>query len=161
MHESRTPGELSAQLSVEPPKKNWGEWIAFILSLMVGAGFVWAFYKSPSMGWELIWIWVLTTGILGAIGALIARAHPLSIVAAFIASPITPFHPALSSGMVSAAVELWIRKPSALKDDLNNWRGWWRNRVARTLLVFFLTNLGTAIGFWIAGPRVFGKVISG
>ena len=65
--------------------------------------------------------------------------------------------------MVSAAVELWIRKPrvgdfEALRDDVGSLRGWWRNRVARVLLVFFLTSLGTAIGVWIAGFQMAAKL---
>jgi pheromone shutdown protein TraB len=102
---------------------------------------------------------VLTTGTLGALGALVSGAHPLSILAAFVASPITPLHPALASGMVSAAVELWLRKPKvgdfeALRVDLDTLGGWWRNGVSRLFLVFFLTNLGTAIGVWVAGFRL-------
>src|SRR3546814_15676028 len=56
--------------------------------------------------------WVLTTGTLGALGCIIAGGHPLSVLTAFVASPLTPLHPALSSGMVSAAVEAWMRKPT-------------------------------------------------
>jgi pheromone shutdown protein TraB len=37
-------------------------------------------------------------------------------------------------------------------------RGWYRNRVARVLVNFMLTNLGTAIGVWIAGARILGKL---
>ena len=106
---------------------------------------------------------MLTTGVLGAVGAAVAGAHPLSILAAFVASPLTPLHPALASGMVSAAVELWVRKPRVgdfeqLRDDVGSLRGWWRNRVARILLVFFLTSLGTAAGVWIAGFKMAARL---
>ena len=37
--------------------------------------------------------------------------------------------------------------------------GWWRNRVARVMLNFFLTSLGTAIGVWLGGARMLGKLI--
>src|SRR3546814_5594934 len=80
--------------------------------------------------------WVLTTGTLGALGCIIAGGHPLSVLTAFVASPLTPLHPALSSGMVSAAVEAWMRKPTYrdflyLRDDTSasraggatGWRG--------------------------------------
>src|SRR3546814_16173299 len=91
--------------------------------------------------------WVLTTGTLGALGCIIAGGHPLSVLTAFVASPLTPLHPALSSGMVSAAVEAWMRKPTYrdflyLRDDTISLKGWWRNRVARVMVNFFLTNLG-------------------
>jgi pheromone shutdown protein TraB len=38
-------------------------------------------------------------------------------------------------------------------------RGWWRNRVSRVFLVFFLTSLGTAIGVWIAGFRLVDRLV--
>ena len=79
----------------------------------------------------------------------------LSILAAAVSSPLTPLHPALASGMISGAVEAWVRKPKVedfaqLRDDVMHWRGWWRNSVTRVFLVFFLTSFGTSIGVWIA-----------
>ena len=108
--------------------------------------------------------WVLLTGGLGALGCAIAGGHPLSIAAAFLASPLTPLHPALASGTVSALVEAWLRKPThadfmSLRDDVTTLRGWWRNRVARVLLNFFLTSLGTAIGVWLGGARLLGALV--
>ena len=107
--------------------------------------------------------WVLVTGTLGALGCAIAGGHPLSVLSAFVASPLTPLHPALASGTVSAVVEAALRKPTyadfmALRDDVNTARGWWRNRVARVLLNFFLTSLGTAIGVWTGGLKILGAV---
>ena len=65
---------------------------------------------------------------------------------------------------VIALVEASLRKPTyadfmALRDDVQQLKGWWRNRVARTLLNFFLTSLGTAIGVWTGGLRMLGKLI--
>ena len=69
----------------------------------------------------------------------------------------------VASGTVSAFVEATLRKPTyadfmALRDDVQHWRGWWRNRVARILLNFFLTSLGTAIGVWLGGAQLIGKL---
>jgi len=153
-----------APLRAEPPPSSFGRWFGIALLVLVVGGFAWAFTQSASVGIDTVMIWVLTTGILGAIGAAVAGAHPLSILAAFIASPITPLHPALASGMVSGAVELWVRKPrigdfESLRDDIDSVRGWRRNRVSRVFLVFFLTSLGTAAGVWIAGLRLLGRLV--
>ena len=61
--------------------------------------------------------------------------------------------------MVSAFIEAWLRKPTyadflSLRDDTSEWRGWWRNRVARVLVNFFLTNMGTAFAVWLAGAKL-------
>ena len=63
-----------------------------------------------------------------------------------------------------ALVELRLRKPAypdflALRDDAQTLRGWYRNRVTRVVLVFMLTNLGTVAGEWMAGARIFGKLL--
>jgi len=156
---SVAPAVELAALRAEPPPSHWGKWFGYAFIAFILGGFVWACTQGRHVVVDALTTWVLATGIGGALGCLVARGHPFSVIAAFIASPITPLHPALASGMVSAAVELWARKPrvgdfAALRDDLTHWRGWWRNRVARTLLVFFLTSLGTAVGVWIFGFRV-------
>ena len=42
-----------------------------------------------------------------------------------------------------------------LRDDITHWSGWWKNRVARTLLNFFLVCIGTIIGEYTAGIHIF------
>ena len=105
--------------------------------------------------------WTAITAIGGALGALAAAAHPLSILAGALASPITPLHPVFASGMVSGLVEAWVRKPrvtdfAALRDDLLHWQGWRRNRVARVFVTVMLTNIGTGIAVWIAVTKMGG-----
>ena len=141
-------------------------WFSIALAVFVLGGFAWGFWRGGlDVGADLLLYWVLLTGTLGAIGCAVAGGHPLSILAAFVASPATPLHPALASGTISALVEAWLRKPThadfmALRDDVATVRGWWRNRVARVLLNFFLTSLGTAIGVWLGGARMLGKLLA-
>ena len=136
-----------------------------LLTVFVLGGFAWGFWHGGlAVGAELMLYWVLLTGGLGALGCLAAGGHPLSILAAFVASPVTPLHPALASGTISALVEAWVRKPTygdflSLRDDVATLRGWWRNRVARVLLNFFLTRLGTAIGVWLGGAKLLGALV--
>ena len=140
-------------------------WFTIALAVFVLGGFAWGFWHGGvEVGAGLMLYWVLLTGVLGALGCAIAGGHPLSIAAAFVASPLTPLHPALASGTVSALVEAWLRKPThadfmSLRDDVATLRGWWRNRVARVLLNFFLTSLGTAIGVWLGGARLLGALV--
>lgn len=140
-------------------------WMETIIGAFLLGGFAWGFWQGGvDVGADLLLQWVLATGLLGALGCAIAGGHPLSILAAFIASPLTPLHPALASGTVSALVEASLRKPTyadfmALRDDVQQLKGWWRNRVARTLLNFFLTSLGTAIGVWTGGLRMLGRLV--
>lgn len=161
--ETRPPEVIREELEALP-KKSDIPWFTIALSVFVLGGFAWGFWRGGlDVGSDLLLQWVLATGVLGAIGCAIAGGHPLSILVAFIASPITPLHPALASGTLSALTEAWLRKPTyadfmALRDDVQHWRGWWRNRVARVLLNFFLTSLGTAIGVWTGGLRMLGRL---
>ncbi len=160
-----TESPLSIRHDLESvPQKSNVPWFTIALAAFLVGGFAWGFWRGGiDVGSDLVVQWVLTTGILGAIGCAIAGGHPLSILAAFISSPLTPLHPALASGTVSAFVEATLRKPThadfmALRDDVQTVRGWWKNRVARILLNFFLTSLGTAIGVWTGGARMLGKL---
>ena len=165
LEQTGSPVEQVAELQRPPPPRRWPKWLGWGLMAFLLAGFVWGFSQGREVGTDLLLFWILATGVLGAIGCIAAGGHPASVAAAFAASPITPLHPALGSGTVSAAVELWLRKPTVadfgrLRHDLDTWRGWWRNRVARVLLNFFLTSLGTAIGVWLAGARMIKALFS-
>jgi pheromone shutdown protein TraB len=136
-----------------------------LIAFLVG-GFAWGVWQGGfEVGGQMLLHWALITAVGGALGCLAAGGHPLSILAAFVSSPLTPLHPALASGTVSAAVEAWVRKPTyadflRLRDDTGHWKGWWQNRVARVLVNFFLTSLGTAIGVWMGGARMWGKLLN-
>lgn len=153
--DQQPPADQLSEVNGEPKPSNFGKWFGYALIVVVLGGFVWGFAHSEKLGLDLLINWVLITAGMGALGALLAAAHPFSIIAAAISSPITPLHPALASGMISGAVEAWVRKPKVeefarLRDDVMHWRGWWRNSVTRVFLVFFLTSFGTSIGVWIA-----------
>lgn len=162
--DTRAPAAIREELEALPEKSGVPYFTLGLAAFVLG-GFVWGFWHGGlDVGSDLLLQWVLATGVLGAIGCALAGGHPLSIVVAFLASPITPLHPALASGTLSALTEAWLRKPTyadfmALRDDVQTVRGWWRNRVARVMLNFFLTSLGTAIGVWTGGLRMLGKLV--
>lgn len=161
--DQQQPAELLLEVIGEPKPSNVGKWLGYALIVLVLGGFAWGFSRSERLGFDLLINWIVITSSMGALGALAAAAHPLSILAAAVSSPLTPLHPALASGMISGAVEAWVRKPKVedfaqLRDDVMHWRGWWRNSVTRVFLVFFLTSFGTSIGVWIAIGVNTGKV---
>lgn len=153
------PMKTRHELTQAPPPGNLGKWLSALLVFFVLGGFVYGFWHGFDVGTDLLLNWVLITGIGGALGCIAAGGHPLSILAAFIASPVTPLHPALASGTVSAFVEAWKRRPkvedfSRLRDDIGSARGWWRNHVLRIFLNFFLTSMGTALAVYVAGWKM-------
>ncbi len=155
---------LIQRLDEVPPKKSWPKFIPWIIVILIGIGFYFGFRESPELGWKLVWQWVLINGSLSALGAAIAGAHPVTVGTAFVAAPITSLNPTIGAGMVTAAVELIVRKPTVrdfreLRKDTATFPGWRKNAVAKTLLVFVLSTLGSAIGTYVAGFRIFGQLL--
>ncbi len=161
--ETTEPAHEIVALNAVPPSRPWGTWLGAALAVFLIAGFLWGFLQGSDVGGEFVLRWILLTGIGGAVGCIAAAGHPLSVLAAFLISPLTPFHPALSSGMASAWVEAWLRRPKVadftrLRDDVGSVGGWWRNRVSRVFVNFFLTNLGTVAGVYLAGWGMLKRV---
>ena len=151
------------ELDSIPAPSRWPKLIPWFIVALVFIGFSIGFNRAPELGWQLVIEWVVINGGLSALGALLANAHPLTIITAFIAAPLTSLNPTVGAGMVTAATEAWIRKPrvgdfSTLKSDTVNLGGWWKNRVSRTLLVFLFSTLGSAAGTYIAGFRIFEQL---
>ena len=157
------PDQRIAQLDVIPPPSPWLKWIPWAIVALILSGFVIGFSRSPELGTSMVIEWIVINGGLSAIGAAIAFAHPLSIVTAFCAAPLTSLNPTIGAGMVVAAVETYLRKPEVgdfnrLRSDTTTLKGWWHNRVTRILLIFILSTLGSAIGTYVAGFRIFEQL---
>jgi len=120
--------------------------ILFLLSFFV--------LTFVSIGFEafmrIFLIWFLVNGISASVGACIARAHPLSIIAAFFSAWMTSLNPFIAAGWISGVVEAWIRKPTMedLNELLNSKKNgeMFNNKFFRVLLVAALTNIGSTIG---------------
>lgn len=148
-----------------PVKRNIPWFTLAILAVIIG-GIAYGFASGGmNMGAELLATWALFTGGLAALGCLLARGHPLSILTALVAAPFKPFRLSIPTGAFSSLVEARLRKPAyadfmALRDDTQSIGGWYRNRITRVLLVFLLTNLGSATGLWLTVAR-FGSRLTG
>lgn len=157
------PAAVVAELDRLPRPSRWPRIIPWVIVALIVTGFIIGFSRSSSLGWTLVADWVLINGTLSALGALFAAAHPLTVITAFLAAPITSLNPTIGAGMVTAAVEIFLRRPevgdfSGLRHDTITLRGWWRNRVSRTLLVFLFSTLGSAVGTYLAGFRIFDRL---
>lgn len=157
------PEQCIQSLDQVPAGARWTRWLPWLVVIIIVIGFVLGFSRSTGLGQQMIIEWVLINGLLSSLGTAIALGHPLTILAAFVGAPLTSLNPAVGIGMVTAAVELWVRKPkvgdfATLKSDVTTMRGWWRNRVSRTLLVFLLSTFGSAVGTYAAGFRIFGQL---
>ena len=153
------------RLEEMPPKSKisvffkWGI-PALIIGLIV-SGF---FMAGSRAGTDMIKWWILVNAILAGLGAALALAHPLTVLSAVVASPITSLNPMIAAGWVAGLTEVFLGKPKVidferLAEDISSLRGFWRNKITRILLVVVFTNLGSTLGTFVAIPlmvRAFG-----
>ncbi len=141
-----------------PPKSQlsrvfkWG-----IPALILGMIILGFFMAGTSGGAHMIKWWILANAVLAGLGAAIALAHPLTVLSAVIASPMTSLNPMIAAGWVSGLVEAFLGKPKVrdfenLPEDISSLKGFWKNKITRILLVVVFTNLGSSLGTFVAIP---------
>lgn len=153
------------ELETMPPKGKLGTVIKWGIPIIIIAIVFYGFFMAGAeAGTDMIKYWVVANALMAALGALIAFAHPLTIISAALASPITSLNPMIAAGWVAGIIQVFIVKPKvkdfeSLQDDISSIKGFWHNKITRILLVVVFTNLGSSLGAWIAIPlmiRAFG-----
>lgn len=145
-----------AELSLVPAKSGTSKVLPWLIPAIVVGLFVFGFMAGNTRQLaDAAIAWILANGLLSAFGALLALGHPVTILAAFVAAPITSLNPTIGAGFVTGLVQAFIVPPQVrdmeyVSEDIAKLKGWWRNRLTRVLLVFFLSSLGSAIGTMVA-----------
>ena len=126
---------------------------AWIIGLVI-TGF---FFAGKTAGAHMIKWWVLANAVLAGLGAAVAMGHPLTVLSAVVASPLTSLNPMIAAGWVSGLVETFMGKPKvrdfeSLPEDIASLKGFWQNKITRILLVVVFTNMGSALGTFVAIP---------
>ena len=159
LHYWDKPIDLDA-LNTMPPKGRMGSILKWLIPVAIASLLIYGFFVGGTAAGTgmLIW-WIGANGILAGIGALIALAHPLTILSSVMAAPLTSLNPMIAAGWVSGLVEAFSRKPRVkdfehLQNDILSLKGFWRNKVTRILLVVLFTNLGSTLGTFVAFPMM-------
>ena len=162
LNESTQPHEADLkELEVLPKRGRFAKVIPWILPVLV-MGMV-AYFASQGDAEDILTlftVWTAANAVFAALGCILARGHPLAILTAALASPITSLNPTLAAGWFAGYVQLKLREPTA--EDLQNFLkmddlgAFWSNRAGRVLLVTALTNLGSMAGAWVAAAGYLG-----
>ncbi len=153
------------ELETTPEPSTWPKILKWSIPLAIIGFVIYSFFKNgASHSVENIYIWILVNGILSALGAALALAHPLTVVSAFIAAPITSLNPAIAAGWFAGIVQAWIKTPTVqdfenLPEATGTFKGWWTNPVLKVLVVTALANFGSAIGTWVAIPWIISRSV--
>lgn len=147
------------KLTRRPKKSKAPKIIGWSIPIIIIALIAFTFWTNPMAGWQQVVSWLVWNGGLSAIGTLIAFGHPLAILTALVAAPITSLNPLMAAGWFAGFVQALIKKPQvsdfeALSDDVHTIKGFWHNKVTRILLVIVFANLGSALGTFVAGTDI-------
>ena len=152
-----------AKISSVPPPSRVSQLAGWIIpgALVMLLGY--AFIANFETGLQQLSTWVLWTGVLAALYTALSLGHPLSILTSLVAAPFTTINPVLAVGWFTGLVEAAIKKPTVndlqnVSQDIFSLRGFYRNRLLRTLLVIFMANLGASTGTIIAGADIIKKL---
>lgn len=147
------------KLAQRPPKSKAPKIIGWSIPIIILGIIAYTFLANPAAGWQQTVSWILWNGSFSALGALAAFAHPLAIVTAFVAAPITSLNPLIAAGWFAGFVQAYIKRPHVsdfenLTEDVFHIKGFWNNKVTRVLLVIVLANIGSSVGTFIGGADV-------
>lgn len=151
-------GTDTADIEAVPPRSLTGRALPWLIPVIIGGLFLTGIIRSGlEKGLEMSLVWVLANGVPAALGALIALAHPLTILISFVGAPITSLNPTIGVGMAAGLLEYFFRGPRVidmerLNEDIVTLRGWYRNRVTRILMVVLLSSFGSSVGTFAALP---------
>ncbi len=147
-----------------PKKKIWTQLVKWIIPMIVVGAFFFGISgnrgRSPQ---ELLYAWVLPNSIMAGLLTLIAGGKIGSVITAFIGSPITSLNPLFNTGFLVGFSEAWLRKPTVqdcerINEDVQSFKGFWKNNFTRVLVVAFASIIGSALGAWIGATWVIALV---
>ncbi len=147
--------EKITELSTIPKGGRLIKTIAYSIPILLAALLGWFAYNGDISSIKENGIyWFLGNFLGAAVMCAIAGGHPLAILVAALASPITSLNPALAAGWFAGYAQLKVREPTG--EDLAEFLKldsasvFWSNKAGRVLLVTALTNLGSMLGAWIS-----------
>lgn len=147
------------QLNELPPKSSFPKYIGWLIPIIIISMIVYTFITNPEVGMQQTMSWILFHGTFSALGTALAFGHPLAILTAFIAAPITALDPITAAGWFAGIVQAYFSRPSVrdfenLAEDVFSFKGFWHNKVTRVLLVVVFANLGSSLGTFIGAADV-------
>jgi pheromone shutdown-related protein TraB len=154
--------EINTIPPVSPAWKAAGWMIPLVI---IGSLCLVAFLKGSDVAGDNLIYWILANGIPSSIGAFIALAHPLTILSAFLAAPITSLTPVIGAGYVCAFIQAMTQPPvvrefETVLEDMSKITRWWKNRLLKVFLAFMLPGFGSMIGTWIGGYEIISTLVT-
>lgn len=143
-----------------PPVSPLWKVVGWSIPLLIVGSIAWiGWQKGADAAGENALFWILANGIPSGIGGLLAMAHPLTVLTAFVSAPFTSLTPVIGVGYVTAFVQAYLQPPlvrdfQTVAEDIAIPGRWWKSRLLRVFLAFLLPTIGSIIGTWVGGTRI-------
>jgi len=142
-----------SELDQLPKRSTVTKALPWALPLIMVAAIAGVLSTTSGVDWiEFFTVWTAANAAFAALACLLARGHPLAVLTAALASPITSLNPALAAGWFAGYVQLKVAEPTAADLQaflkLDDMKAFWTNPAGKVLLVTALTNVGSSIGAW-------------
>ena len=159
-----TASSDTADISQLPPAGIGTKILGLVFPILIVGLIVAGFFTGGAKAsLDMLVQWILWNGSLAALGTLLAGGHIITVVAGFVGAPLATLNPVVAVGLFTGLVQAWINKPKVedmerLSDDATSFKGFYKNRILRVLLVFFFSSLGGVIGNFIAVPSLVATI---
>lgn len=148
-----------------PPKSSLSTVVKWGVPMVILVLIAWGFLKEgQAHAMESAIIWVGLNSSLAGLGAILAMAHPLTVLTAMVASPLTSLNPMIAAGFVAGFVQALLRRPTVadledLPQAITTLKGFWTNPLCRILLVVALVNLGSSLAAFVSGGWIAARTL--
>ena len=159
-----TASSDTTDISQLPPAGVGGKVLGLMFPVLIVGLIVAGFFTGGAKAsLDMLVQWILWNGSLAALGTLLAGGHIVTVMAGFVGAPLATLNPVVAVGLFTGLVQAWIHKPKVedmerLSDDATSFKGFYKNRILRVLLVFFFSSLGGVIGNFIAVPSLVATI---
>ena len=155
--------EISADvedINFVPKKGNAGKiasWIVpTILVLLLVLGIV---LKGWDQGLKAFGFWVAANASSTLIFTFLGGGSFLTSILSAITAPFFALNPLLGVGIFAGVMQATFKKPQVkdfetMSDNAASFKGWYKNRILRCLLVFLTSSIGSIIGSLVAFPII-------
>jgi pheromone shutdown-related protein TraB len=147
-------------LRKQPKKPSWPKYLMLAIPILLISAVLWSGIKGDfSTVRDSALIWLALNSLLTGIGIIIARGHPLSVIAGALASPITSLNPSLAAGWFAGYTQLKVSPPTGkdASDFLefpSFYSMFFKNKAGRVIMVTSLGNLGSTAGTFLAAALI-------
>ena len=151
-------------LTVIPPASKWSKVVGWLIPLAIVAIIIVGFTNNGwDQGMRTFLYWVLVNSLSTLIFTFAGGGSFLTALLSAITAPYFVLNPVLGVGMFAGIMQATFKKPKVkdfegMSEDATTFKGWYKNRILRCLLVFLTSTIGSMLGSLVAFPMIIARL---